>query len=124
MNLAVTGAYPLFTISYPDVLVAKGLLPGAKDATAAAQPDGTILFNWTDNSDTGTAKQSDTVVLLAYIPSLQQVVFSFGGATRVDCSATLDAALYKGHSAETWMSLLTADEQHAADSTYTGSIQL
>ena len=69
MHLAITGAYPDTAIAYPQVLISKGPLPGAVNANAAMNNEGHIVFNWEDNTGTGTAKENDKVVVVAYFPS-------------------------------------------------------
>jgi|ERR1019366_8925080 hypothetical protein len=44
MNLAINGKYPDTFISYPLVLISKGLLPAAEKASAAIDETGNILF--------------------------------------------------------------------------------
>ncbi len=124
MNLAITGTYPHTAISYPLALVSKGPLPGAANGTATVNEEGNILFSWTDNTGTGTAKTNDRVILVAYFPNLKQVIFSVGTATRSNHIAVLETNIMQGHSAETWMGFLSADEKNAADSVYTGRIEL
>jgi Family of unknown function (DUF6266) len=124
MNKAIKGTYPGMTICYPLVVISHGPLPSAENATAIANGDGNISFSWTDNSDTGTAKPNDKVILVAYFPSVQQVIFSLDAGTRDIEHALLETNTLKGHSAETWMGFLTNDENDAADSVYTGGVSL
>lgn len=124
MNQAVTGSYPNLMLSWPKVLVSHGPLPAAEFAGVAAHADGTIFFNWTDNSGTGTAKPDDKVVLAAYCPSLKQVIVTSNAGYRKDCLASLAAKAFKGHAIETWIGFTSNDEKNAADSVYTGSLSL
>lgn len=124
MNLAITGSYPHTAISYPLVVISKGPLPAAENASAAVTQDGNITFTWTDNSGTGTAKAGDKVILVAYFPDVKQAVFNLHAATRGDWQATLDTKAMHGHAAETWIGFLSADEKDAANSVYTGSVLL
>ncbi len=124
LNLAIAGDYPDTHISYPDVLLSRGPLPAAENAAAAANAGSNLLFSWTDNSGRGTAKANDKVILIAYFPTLQQVIFSLQAADRADCQAILTTATLQGYVAETWIGLLDADEANAANSVYTGTLQL
>lgn len=124
MNQALVGTYPNIELSYPKLLVAKGMLPAAEDAVAVAGNNGTIHFSFADNSNTGTAAASDKVVLVAYAPALQQAVFSLQAGLRKDGAAVLQAAMFKAYTVETWMAFLSNDETNASDSVYTGSINL
>ena len=124
MNLAVAGDYPDTHISYPDVLLSRGPIPAAENATAVVNGAGNIFFSWTDNSGKGTAKANDKVILIAYFPELHQAAFSLHAADRADCQAVLSAATLQGYAAETWVGFLDADETNAANSVYTGTLQL
>ena len=53
MNLAITGTFPDTVISYPQVLISKGPLPGAENAEVAVDTEGNMLFAWTDNTGSG-----------------------------------------------------------------------
>ena len=100
-----TGAYPDTALGYPQVLVSKGPLPAAQDAVATADAEGNIYFNWADNTGSGTAKADDKVILVAYFPALQQIVFSLDAGHREDGTATLRANNFAGYDAETWIAL-------------------
>lgn len=124
MNLAITGTHPDTVISYPRVLISKGALPGAENAAVAVNVEGNILFTWTDNSGTGTAKANDKVILVAYFPELKQAVSTIGNAARNTRQALLETNMMKGYIAETWIGFLSHEERNAADSVYTGSLNL
>jgi hypothetical protein len=124
MNLAISSSFPHTGISYRQVLISKGLLPGAENAAAADNEERNILFSWTDNADTGTAKANDKVILVAYFPAVKQVIYSVDGATRADCKALLETNTMRGYNAETWIGFVSPDEKDAANSRYTGTIYL
>ena len=124
MNLAITGTYPANNISYPQVLISKGPLPASEDATVAMNAEGNLLFTWTNNTGRGTAKANDKVVLVAYFPELNQVVFSIGDTTRADELALLQTNQLHSYTAETWIGFLSHDEKDAANSGYAGRVKL
>lgn len=124
MNLAITGSYPDFAVSWPLALISRGSMPPAINVAANLTVEGNILFSWTDNSETGNAKQNDKVILVAYFPELHQIVYSFGAATRADCQATLVTDKMKGYTSHTWIGFLSHDEKDAANSMYTGALSL
>jgi hypothetical protein len=124
MNLAITGTYPDTLISYPRVLISKGPLPTAENAEVAVDTEGNMLFAWTDNTGIGTAKANDKVILVAYFPELKQAITSIGNATRNAGQSLLEKSIMKGYAAETWMGFLSNDEKNAADSVYTGTVEL
>ncbi|MEO6638118.1 MAG: DUF6266 family protein [Ginsengibacter sp.] len=122
MNFAVAGIYPNTHLAYPDVLISRGPLPEAKNASASRDTAGDIFFSWHDNSGDGTARADDKVIQVAYFPELKQVIYSLHAADRADCQATLITNSIQGHSAETWIGFLSADENDAANSVYTGRL--
>lgn len=124
MNKAIVGSYPDTAIAWPKVLISKGPLPYAEYAGVTRDDDGNIIFSWTDNSGTGTAKENDKVILVAWFPKLQQAIFNMDAARRSGCLATLAAAAFKGYDAETWIGFINHDGKDASDSVYTGSVQL
>jgi hypothetical protein len=124
LNQALVGTYPDLQMSYPKVLISKGLLPGAENVTAVADENGNIHFSFTDNSDTGTASGFDKVIAVAYCEALQKVVFNLNAGLRKDGKAVLDASVFKGYEVETWIGFLSNDEMNASDSVYTRSLKL
>ena len=124
MNLAIVGSYPNTAISFSRVLISKGPLPRAENTGVAVDTEGNILFSWTDNTGMGTAKANDMVILVAYFPDLKQVTSGIGPATRKDGQALLETNIMKGHAAETWIGFLSNDEKNAANSVYTGRVEL
>jgi hypothetical protein len=84
--------------------------------------DGNILFNFNDNSDTGTASKNDSVILVAFAEALQQAVFSLHAGMRADGEGILQASELKGYTVETWIGFLSSDGDNASDSFYTGRV--
>lgn len=124
MNQAITGNYPNIYLSYPQVMISKGKLPIAEHAAAVPMQDSNMYFNFTDNSETGSASAFDKTILVAYVETLQKAVFSFQAGFRKDCEAILQTSAFKGYRVETWMGFLSDDEHNASNSVYTGSYTL
>jgi hypothetical protein len=122
MNQAIIQT-PAVALSYPLVLVSRGMLPAAVYASALVDGDGNIAFSWTDNTGTGTAKEDDKVLMVSWFPESKEAIYEISTATRKDGAAILQMNSKKGF-AETWMGFVSADETNAADSVYTGSITL
>lgn len=121
MNLAVRGTYPDLSLSYPDVLVAKGILPGAVNASAYTDSDKQIVFSWDDNSGWGTATRYDQAVMVAYDVEYKQAIFTVHGGARNTCNASLDATPLRGRTIAAWLSFLN-EKGDAADSTFCGMV--
>ena len=109
MHLAITGAYPDTAIAYPQVLISKGPLPGAQNPSSTVNSEGHIVFNWEDNTGTGTAKENDKVFVVAYFPSEKKAIFNTGIALRKDGQAILYTQQMQGLAAETWIGFLSND---------------
>jgi hypothetical protein len=124
MSRALTGAYPDLKLDYAEVLISKGRLPGAKNIQVLKKANSTLQFTFADNSMDGIASPNDTVILAAYAPDLQYAVFTLHGGFRKDSKAVLNVAAFKGHTVETWIGFLSADEQDASDSAYAGRVML
>jgi hypothetical protein len=124
MNLAITGAYPEMELSYAQVLISKGKLPGVQNAKVVRKVNDILQFSFTDNSANGSASPNDSIILVAYAPDLQQAIFTLNGGFRKDKKATLNVAALKGHTIETWIGFLSRDEQDASDSVWAGRVQL
>jgi hypothetical protein len=124
MNQAIVNIGGVLQLSYPNVLIAKGLLPKAEDAAASLLANDTLQFTFTDNSLTGTASADDAVVLVAYCAALQQAVFTLNAGYRSEGIAVLDVSAFKGYTVETWIAFISSDEKNVSDSVYTGQISL
>lgn len=124
LNRAITGSYPNLQLNYQQVLVSKGMLPGAQGARVARKANNTLQFTFTDNSAIGIAAPGDTVILVAYAPELQRAIFTLHGGFRKDKKAILDVTALKGQAVETWIGFLSKDEEHASDSVWVGRVQL
>jgi hypothetical protein len=124
LNQATIGSYPDTAIAYPLVLISQGPLPAPVDAVTTTNAEVNIVFKWTDNTGTGTAKADDKVVLVAYFTETKQIIYSLNAGTRADGQAILDTHLMQGLSAETWIGFLSHEEKDAANSSYTGRMLL
>ena len=91
---------------------------------AAEMRKATLVFTWTDNTGTGTAKPDDKVVLVACFTAIKQIIYSLNAGTRADGEAILNTHLIQGTPAETYIGFLSHDEKDAANSSYTGKIIL
>ena len=124
LNQAITGTYPDMYLNYAQVLISKGKLPAAENATATVMENGNIHFSFIDNSNTGTAAANDKIIVVAYAEALQQAIFSLNAGQRKDGEAVLLTGLFKGYAIDTWIGFLSNDETNASDSCWTGRIAL
>jgi hypothetical protein len=120
---AIQGAYPNFTVDYPNALVSKGNLPPALNQAAASTVAGTVLFTWTDNSDEVGAATTDTSLLVVYNPVKNQAVFFAGLAERIaGTQAVTVPHSFSGDLVHCYMGLQTVDGFDLSTSKYAGAI--
>ncbi len=124
LKKAIIGNYPDTSIAWPMVLISEGGMPSATDATATVDDDFNIVFTWSNNTGTGTAKDNDKAVLVAFCLSTQQAAFAITNSSRKDGHAVLNTQSFKGNSIETWIGFISADGRDAANSVYTGQLVL
>lgn len=73
MNLVII-SNPETAIAWPKALISKGPVAPVDFASAAINEEGDIVFKWTDNAGTGTAKGDDKAILVAYFPESKEAV--------------------------------------------------
>jgi hypothetical protein len=66
MSRALTGAFPDLKLDYAEVLISKGMLPGAKNIKVLKKANNILQFTFADNSMDGISSPNDTVILAAY----------------------------------------------------------
>ena len=103
MNLAIMSNSEASLI-FPKVLISKGPIPSVDYASALVNEGGDILFTWTDNTGTGTAKENDKAIMVAYFPESKEAVYQFSDATRNDGHALLEMDSKRG-AVVTWIGL-------------------
>lgn len=118
---AITGTYPSYSISFPDLLISRGDLPNVLAPTATVGAGSELTYAWTDNGGVGIAKSTDKAMLLAYCPELNQTIYTTGSALRSALTDTLNLAAFAGKVVETYIGFISADQVNVATSIYTGS---
>ncbi len=124
VNNAVAGTFPDITVDYPKILVSKGSLLGAENATATSAA-GKITFTWTDNSDVNDAKATDLAMPLAYNTTKGQAIFKTNGAERsagTDVLTVPDSWL--DDEVELYLGFVSKDGSLVATSAYLGRIMI
>ncbi|MBS1566626.1 MAG: hypothetical protein JST39_19740 [Bacteroidetes bacterium] len=121
---AITGAYPAYQISYPQVLVSRGGLPNVGAPSAAAGAAGKIVWHWTDNTGLGKASASDKAVLVTYCESLGISAFTIAPDLRSSGTATLNVVGFGGQPVHTWLAFTSDDKSEVATSIYTGLVNV
>jgi len=107
---AVTGAYPNYTVDYPNALVARGNLAPALNPTAASTVAGTIVFTWDDNSGEIGASALDKSLIVVYNPVKHQAVTVNELAERADGTQTVTVPdSFSGDLVQCYMAFIAAD---------------
>jgi hypothetical protein len=120
---AITGTYPDFLIDYSKVLISKGNLTGPWNAVASSPAPSVLNIIWTDNTGSGTAKDTDKAVLLVYNPVQSQYVFTLDGADRLESADSLALpADFSGDTVEVWIAFISADKKTISTSIYAGNV--
>jgi hypothetical protein len=121
---AITGTYPDLVINYPMVLLGRGDLPNATLPSAASISEGELVFNWTDNTGTGQARETDKLYVAAYCEERNNWKSSVTETTRNAGTFTLKVDLFKGKPVQTYLGFITSDGKDVSDSAYTGEVQI
>jgi hypothetical protein len=120
---AVTGAYPTFAIDYPNALVSKGTLPGARNAVAASTVAGTVLFTWVDNTEETGASNTDTTLIVVYNATKNWAVTINNLAVRAEgTQAVTVPSAFSGDLVHCYISFKTVDGELLCDSRYAGAV--
>jgi len=119
---AITGTYPTYTIDYSKVLVSRGTLLNAGNATATAAGSGKVTFTWTDNSGINDATATDIAILVVYCPTMNLAIYTMAGGARSAGTGTLDTSYFTGKQVETYIGFVSDDGSLIAESLYTGQV--
>lgn len=122
LKQAITGTGTEVSLDYPKILISRGDLSNALEATAVATGTGQVLFTWKNDMDYVQAQRSDKVLLVVHCPELNQSVYDTAAASRASETATIEASAFTGKSVHTWIGFVSEDCQQAANSLYTGEL--
>ncbi len=85
----IKGTFPKLEIDYSQVMVGRGNLPAAEQASCAPAGKGNIRFTWMATSERPGVRSDETVMLLAYFPSKKYAADSLQGSIRKEGEAVL-----------------------------------
>ena len=122
---AITGTYPNYAIDPSKVMISRGGLAPALNASATASSGATVTFTWSDNSGSSAAGQTDKALLAVVNPEKSEAVFDIAGATRSDTTMNVNLpANWVGETVETYIGFISGDGKDIANSVYLGSIAI
>ena len=121
---AITGNYPNYAIDPSKVLISRGSLTPAYNASATLA-SGAINFEWDDNSGSSAAKMSDKALIAVINPTKSEAVFDTAGASRVDTALSVNLpANWSGETVEAYLGFISEDGREVANSVYLGSFAI
>jgi len=119
---AITGVYPDYSIDPGKVLISRGSLTPTVNFIATPIK-GAINFEWDDNSNLNTSKETDKALLAVVNPAKSEAIFDTAGATRAEASQSLSMpAGWAGDTVEAYLGFISEDGMEVSNSVYAGSI--
>ncbi|MDR3328253.1 MAG: DUF6266 family protein [Prevotellaceae bacterium] len=119
---AIIGVYPDYEIDPSKVLVSRGSLTPAANASAAST-GGSIEFSWDDNSGVGSAKQTDKALIAIVNSAKGEAITDTAGAERTAGSQTVVLpADWDGDTVEVYLGFVSEDNREVSNSVYLGAI--
>lgn len=117
---AITGTYPDLKIDFGKVLFTKGEMPVCIDQRVTKTLIG-LTFSWAREENLPGTHWSDHAVMIAYVPSLNQSIYFFGGTRRHQGTDHLPLKHIKqGHTVQTYLAFISDDHKNISDSVFTG----
>lgn len=120
---AVLGAYPNYTIDYPNALVSRGNLKGVANGTATSTTPAEIDITWVDNSSSGNALATDKSLILILNPDKKESIYTTSGPLRPVGTETLNLPPeYSGDVVEVYLGFVSEDGAKVSNSSHLGSV--
>jgi hypothetical protein len=131
VKAAILGFRPDLSIDFPRVLLSRGDLAKAEAATVTALAPLTLQFNWTDQSGTGNARETDQAYVAVFSTEKNSWFYKLDVAARSAGTFTLelkkvmlDPSPFEGKPLQTYIGFIAADGKDASDSVYTGLLNM
>lgn len=123
---AITGSYPAYAIDPAKVMISRGALSPAVNATATpAGGGGAVYLDWLDNSGSSTAKLTDGTLVAVVNPTKGEAVFDTNAAQRTDASQSVNTpADWVGDTVHAYIGFISEDGKEIANSVYAGAVTI
>nr|WP_294869833.1 DUF6266 family protein [uncultured Pedobacter sp.] len=119
-NRIIKGVYPDLEIAYDQLQVSKGSLKPAQNWQVALYAEG-LQYSWDTDPEMPWPDATDQVMMMAYFPKQEKVVFNLFGSSRFSGGDVLEIPpSLRGEYMETYVSFISANRKQVADSSYTG----
>ena len=100
----IQGDYPNFTIDYPAVTLSLGSLTGVFSVSLESTTAKTVNSTWDNNSNEGSAKADDLVMIVFYQEELNEVSIFKNAASREEDNCTLTVpSHFSGKDVHCWI---------------------
>jgi len=121
---AISGTYPDYGIDLSKVLVSRGNLQSASNATATAT-NGNLAISWNDNSGVGSAKQTDRALIAVLNLEKGEAITDTAGRERTEETQTVILpADWNGDEVQAYLGFISEDGREVANSVYLGAVQI
>lgn len=121
---AITGDYPTYALDYSKVLVTKGELESAGEATVISNSEGVLSFTWKNNSASGNANSTDKTIFLVYHEETDELLFSIDQSNRSQENGTFNLKPLTGKVVHVWIAFRGWLKPVVADSVYLGRVRV
>ncbi|WP_316788687.1 DUF6266 family protein [Pedobacter frigoris] len=117
----IKGTYPELAIDFEKVVLSSGTLKQPENWEVTETEDG-LQYTWDADPQMPWAESTDQVMMMAYFPIRNKVVYTLFGNNRLSGSDILEIPpSLRDTPMETYMSFVAADRKQTAHSIYTGS---
>jgi hypothetical protein len=121
---AILGTYPDYTLDYPSLLVARGTLTGANNATATAVT-GKVKLTWEDNTGIGEARSTDKSMAVAINPTKGEAAYITDGALRSAGQEDMTVSpFWVGDEVKVYLAFISENGKDVATSAYCGTVTI
>lgn len=122
---AISGEFPDFEVSFPDLIVARGDLKKPTGFSAEATTTGSVSINWKDNSGRGSAKDTDQALLLIYNTDSEEAEYDVSNYTRSDAAMEFEVPEeWYGENLECYLAFKSENGEEVSESVYLGSVKV
>ncbi|HBX53563.1 MAG: hypothetical protein A2309_03325 [Bacteroidetes bacterium RIFOXYB2_FULL_35_7] len=123
ISTAITGAYPNYTVNFPNLIISKGTLTGADSGSAVAAAGKKVTISWLDNSGNGDAQTTDKAMMLIINNTKKAIVQDMINKTRVDLTSQfIVPASWVGDQVHAYLSFKTPAGDKVADSVFLATV--
>lgn len=112
-----------FVMDYPMVVISKGNLSGLQSPALTAPSANVLQLDYTDNSGQGFAEADDHLLVVLYVPNLDEYQLFTPAGTRSETAVNLPLPPYwSGQVINAWGTFVDANGEQAATSSYLGEV--